>query len=155
MNVYLTMTTKKPKLWFEDEAPKYEDDDQEMEEREFESADGMFNNPLGNILRFPDFKINQIPVKLGETEDRLLLRAEMPGFSKKDIKLKVTPNLVFLSAQKKAKKVGRGEGFFKSETSSSSTSRILQLPKQVKTDGVRARFKDGFLEVVLKKVKDE
>jgi HSP20 family protein len=136
------MPKKKPSLWFEDKSEDPEDS--------FESTD-TFSNPLGSLLKFPDFKVNLIPVKIGETEDKLLLRAEVPGFSKQDIRVKVTPNLVYLSAQKKSKNVNKGNDFFSSSISSSSTSRILQLPKQVKTDGVRARYKDGFLEVVMQK----
>jgi len=141
------MAKKRPPLWFEEPI----DELKRNQDSFFENIGKMFKPGMGRIVKFPDFKTNFIPVKIGETEDELLLKASLPGFSKQDIRLKVTPNLVYISAEKNSRSVDKGENFFKSQTSSNSANRILQLPKQVKTEGVRARYENGFLEVVMKK----
>jgi HSP20 family molecular chaperone IbpA len=138
---------KKPKLWFE-ESPKAA-----RKDKSFEMAEKSFSKPnaLGSILRFPDFRMGAIPIKMAETKDEMLLRAELPGFTKEDIKLKVTPNLVYITAEKKTHSSDKGSNFFAKTSVSSTMSRILQLPKEAKTDGVRARFRNDILEVVIPK----
>ena len=141
------MATKKPKLWFEDSKPRAKKD------QSFEMAEKTFSKPnaLGSILKFPDFVMGAIPVKMAETKSELLLRAELPGFTKEEIKLKVTPNLVYITAEKRSNSSDKGSNFFSRTNISKTTSRILHLPTEAKTDGVRARFRNSILEVVIPK----
>jgi HSP20 family protein len=139
---------KRPPLWFEEPV----DEMKRTQEDFFENIEKMFKPAaMGRIIKFPTFRTNFIPVKMGETEKELLLRASIPGFRKEDIRLKVTPRLVYISAEKKSACVDKGDGFFKQESSCSSANRILQLPKEVKTEGITARYKGGVLEVVMQK----
>jgi HSP20 family protein len=146
---------KRPKFWFEGSAPK--EQPIEKPDRKFERAEQTFSKPnsVASILRFPDFRMGAIPVKMAETDKELLLRAELPGFSKEEIKLKVTPKLVYITAEKKSNSSDKGGNFFMRTSVSKTMSRILHLPKEAKTEGVRARFKNSILEVVIPKKLDE
>lgn len=141
------MAKKRPPLWFEEPV----DELKRSQDSFFENIEKMFSSGPGRMIKFPDFKTNFIPVKIGETDDELLLRARLLGFSKDEIRLKVTPNLAYISAEKKNVCVDKGDNFFKRESSCNSANRILELPVTVKTEGVKARYKDGVLEVVMKK----
>jgi HSP20 family protein len=142
------MAKKRPQLWFEEPV----DELKRQQDSFFENIEKMFRPAAqGRVIKFPEFKTSFIPVKIGETDKEILLRAEMPGFSKHDIRLKVTPNLVYISAEKKNVCIDKGDKFFKKESSCNSANRILQLPKQVKIEGVKARYRDDFLEVVMQK----
>ena len=139
---------KKNTFWFEDEG------------EDFREVNDVFRNMMkykwGPWFRMPKIKIKFqgnrfIPIRVGETEEELLLRAELPGFSKDEIKLKISPKSVHIAAQKKKKSVEKNEKMFRMESSYSSASRTIPLPRDVKTDGAKARFENGVLEIILKK----
>jgi len=88
---------------------------------------------------------------MADTDKELILRAEIPGFSKDDIKLKVTPETFFISAEKRKQSLERDRDFFRAEKGFSSVSRIVNLPEEVKTEGVKAKFENDILEVVMQK----
>lgn len=75
----------------------------------------------------------------------------MPGFKKDEIKLKVTPKAVYISTEKKKQAIEKDKTFFRMEKDFSSASRVMSLPEEVKTEGVKAKFENGILEIVLKK----
>ncbi len=135
---------KKPTLWFEEPSGGLTQKDS------FGNLDETLRNQSIKI-KLPAFGAKFIPIRMGETDKELVLRAELPGFSKDEIKLKVTPKSVHISAGKKKRLVERDEKSFRMASGSSSTSRLLSLPEEVKTDGVKARFENGVLEVVMKK----
>lgn len=115
-----------------------------------------FHRIMQDMWRFeiPKMKLEfsrTIPVDIAETEKELILRAELPGFSKDEIKLKVTPNTVDISAEKKKVSISKGETFYKQERSYGSARRVMTLPTEVKTEGVKAKFENGVLEIVMQK----
>ena len=113
------MTKKKKRgrdpLWFES---PFED----MRRVQEEINRGMREMWLGPWLRMPELmKLREfprtkfIPVRFGETGEELILRAEIPGFSKDEVKLKVTPRKVFISAEKKKQIVEKDKTYFRME----------------------------------------
>jgi HSP20 family protein len=88
---------------------------------------------------------------MAETNNELILRAELPGFSKDEVKLKVTPTTVDISAEKKKVSIEKNESFYKQEKVYGSARRVMTLPVEVKTEGVKAKFENGVLEVVMTK----
>jgi HSP20 family protein len=92
-----------------------------------------------------------IPISIGETEKEIILRAELPGFSKDEISLRVTPTTVYISAERKKEAVERDKEIFKMERVYDSASRVLTLPEEVKPETAKAKFKDGILEIRIEK----
>ena len=90
-------------------------------------------------------------VDLYEEEDEVVLKAEVPGLSKEDIKIDLTDSMVTISGEKKKEEEVKEEAYSYSERSYGSFSRGLQLPCAVKADKAKATFKDGILEVKLPK----
>jgi HSP20 family protein len=111
----------------------------------------IFKNPLLSRIPMPEFKTRFIPVKIGEADEELVLRAELLGFSKDEIKLKVTPRAIYISAEKKKHSVEKNEKIYKVESGFTSSSRVIPLPEEVKTEGVKAKFENGVLEVIMPK----
>lgn len=147
------MAKKKPLLWFEEPLDEF----RKMQDDFFGNMQEIFRKPLLPRLPVPEFKARFIPIKIGETNNELILRAELPGFSKDEIKLKVTPRTFFISAEKRKQSIERNKDFFKAEKGFSSASRMITLPEEVKTEGVKAKFEHGVLEVSMpkKEVKKE
>jgi HSP20 family protein len=109
-----------------------------------------------DMWRFPMPKMKlefarTIPIDIAELERELILRAELLGFNKDEIKLKVTPTTVDVSAEKKKISIDKGKTFYKQERSYGSASRVMRLPVEVKTEGVKAKFENVVLEVVMPK----
>jgi HSP20 family protein len=144
------MAKKRPLLWFEEPL----DDFRGMKDDFFGNMQEVFRKPflnLDKLIKVPDFKSRFIPIKMADTDNELILRAEMPGFSKDEIKLKVTPDTFLISAEKKRHSIDKSEKSFRMEKDFSSTSRAITLPEEVKTEGVKTKFENGVLEVVMPK----
>ena len=93
-------------------------------------------------------------VDLFEEDDEVVLKAEVPGLSKEDIKIDLTDSMVTISGEKKKEEEVKEEAYTYSERSYGSFSRSLQLPCAVKADKGKATFKNGILEVKLPKTED-
>jgi HSP20 family protein len=140
---------KKASLWFEDPV----DEIRRMQEELLRNVQGI-KVPWLPIKPFPIrplFGARFIPVRMAETNNELILRAELPGFAKDEIKLKVTPTTVDISAEKKKVSVEKGEDFYRQEKAYGSARRVVPLPTEVKTEGVKAKFENGILEVIMLK----
>ncbi len=93
-------------------------------------------------------------VDLYEGKEEVVLKAEVPGLSKEDIKIDLTDSMVTISGEKKKEEEVKEEAYTYSERSYGSFSRSLQLPCAVKADKAKATFKNGILEVKLPKTED-
>jgi HSP20 family protein len=82
-----------------------------------------------------------------ETEDALVLRADLPGVKEDDVLIEVRENVLTISGARRAEHEERGEGFHRVERSFGRFSRCLSLPQGVDTEAIAASFSDGVLEV--------
>jgi len=95
------------------------------------------------------------PVDLVDKEDCLILRSEMPGVKKDNIKITVTDDEVTLAGKVEQKKEEKKENYYYCERAYSSWQRTVPLPAKVKSDKVEAKYEDGVLEITLPKVEEE
>ena len=84
---------------------------------------------------------------LVETDDHLVLRADLPGMSEKDVNIEIKDGVLTISGERKAEHEEKGEGFHRVERASGRFSRSLSLPDGVDPKEVDANFNDGVLEV--------
>lgn len=106
-------------------------------------------NELGTAL----FETRAYPkVDIRETETDFILEAEVPGLDKEQIKVEIKDDSLVIRGEKREdiKKEGR---FNVKEIKRSSFVRSFTLPPEtVQPDSVKAKFKDGILEVTIRKV---
>jgi HSP20 family protein len=88
---------------------------------------------------------------LVETNDHLVLRADLPGLEREDIDLEVKDNVLTIAGERRAEHKENGEGFHRVERSFGRFSRSLDLPAGIDADSVEAGFERGVLEVRIPK----
>lgn len=118
-------------------------------------------NPLRDndfdMIRFMDgfpFSLRKIAspkVDVYETEDKIVVEAEIPGVTKEDLNIYVTENTVRLSGHTKRENDFRDENAYHSERYFGSFSRTIPLPAEVKSEAATASYKNGILTVTLPK----
>jgi HSP20 family protein len=96
-------------------------------------------------------EIESFPVDISETDNEVIVRADLPGFSKEEVSVRATENSLEIEAKHREKIEERGEKFYKVERKVGSFRRLISLPVEVEADKAKARMKDGVLEVILPK----
>jgi len=88
---------------------------------------------------------------LAETEEALILRADLPGLGRDDVAIEVKDGTLTVSGERKAEQEEKSEGYYRVERAFGAFSRSLSLPRGVDPDSVTAEFADGVLEVRIPK----
>jgi HSP20 family protein len=82
-----------------------------------------------------------------ESKDSYLIRAELPGMKREDIKVEVKDGTLILSGERKSEKPAEGVEYRHVERVGAKFWRSFSLPEAVKHDGIEASYKDGMLEI--------
>ena len=97
-----------------------------------------------------------VPVAdLIDKKDALLIRAEIPGVAKDNIKVNVMEDRVDVSARLERKKEEKEENYYCYERTYGAWQRSFSLPEKVKSERAKAKYKDGVLEITLPKIEEE
>ena len=92
-------------------------------------------------------------VDVVEHDEEILVRAEVPGVEKKDLKLDLNGDLLTIRGERrKEEKSEEGEAY-REEIAHGTFSRTIRLPQTVDFEKTVAEFKDGMLEVRLPKTR--
>ena len=88
-------------------------------------------------------------VDIYREEGDVVVKAEVPGMKKEDLKIDLTDNAITISGKKDKEEKVEEKDYYRYESSHGSFHRTFSLPEGVETDKVKAKFKDGVLEVRL------
>jgi HSP20 family protein len=91
-------------------------------------------------------------IEVFEREGQFVVRADLPGLSKEDVKVEVAPEYITLEGERKVEKKEEREGYYYGECHYGSFYRVIPLPEGVDTAKAVADFHKGVLEVVMPKV---
>jgi HSP20 family protein len=113
--------------------------------RVFEDAfTRMFNEPQSNRPWTP-------AVDIYETENELVLKADLPDVEQKDIDVRVENQTLTIAGQRKFEKQENGKGYHRIERSYGDFVRSFAVPNAFNTEQIAAEFKNGVLTVTLPK----
>jgi len=90
-------------------------------------------------------------VDIYETDDAIVVNAEIPGIGNDDISVKVSENTLMIKGERKLEKGLREENYHMIERNHGRFQRAFTLPVEVDQENVSATFQDGVLEIVLPK----
>jgi HSP20 family protein len=93
-------------------------------------------------------------VDISETEDKVIIKAEMPGLNKDEVKISLQDNTLTLMGEKKQEKVEKDANYHRVERSYGVFNRSFTLPTSVKSDKIKATYKDGILSITLPKTEE-
>jgi len=88
---------------------------------------------------------------VAETDDAVVVKAEVPGIDPKDIEVTLTGGLLTIKGEKRQEAEESDERLHRVERSYGSFTRTVDIPEEVDPDAIRAECKDGVLTVTLPK----
>ena len=90
-------------------------------------------------------------VDIYETENELVLKADLPDVELKDIDVRVENQTLTISGERKFDQEQTEKGYHRIERSYGSFVRSFAVPNTFDTDHIAAEFKNGVLSVMLPK----
>jgi HSP20 family protein len=130
--------------------------------REMETLQNRINRLFdGNF--FPTFSLdddmslgNWRPVvDIYENEDTVVVKAELPGVDKKDIKVDLKDGVLTLSGERSHEKEVKEENYYRKERAFGKFHRSFNVPADIDPDKIKAEFKDGVLNVEIPKPEEK
>ncbi len=119
-------------------------------------------DPLANLRLFEDAFTRLVSepttnrpwspaVDIYETENELVLKADLPEVSLKDIDVRVENQTLTIAGERKFEKEDAAKGFHRIERSYGNFVRSFAVPNTFDTDKIGAEFHNGVLTVTLPK----
>jgi HSP20 family protein len=95
--------------------------------------------------------LQPIRIDLAEANGNMTLRAEVPGFTAKELEVTVEPQRVTITGKRETKEEHKDKKTVYTETSSNEVLRVIGLPASVNAEKAAATLKDGVLELEIPK----
>jgi HSP20 family protein len=90
-------------------------------------------------------------VDIFETENELVVKADLPDVNEKDIDVRVENNTLTVRGERKFEEKTEKENYLRVERTYGSFSRSFSLPNTVNNEAIKADYKNGVLTVTLPK----
>lgn len=117
----------------------------------FRSIDDLFND----FRMMPSWRnlesVQRIRMEITENDQAYMVRAEIPGVKKEDIKVAIDGNQVSVNAEVRKEEEQENANIMRSERFYGQQSRSFSLPQEVDDRNAQARYQDGILELMLPK----
>ena len=90
-------------------------------------------------------------VDIYETENELVLKADLPDIDEKNLDIRVENNMLTVRGERKFEQKVNEDNYLRIERTYGSFSRSFSLPSTVNTEAIKADYKNGVLTVQLPK----
>jgi HSP20 family protein len=90
-------------------------------------------------------------VDISENSEEYVIKAEIPGVNKDDVKVSIEDGVVSIQGERKQENEQKDKKFHRVERSYASFLRTFSLPSNIDDAKVQAQFKDGLLTLRLPK----
>jgi len=90
-------------------------------------------------------------VDIYETENELVVKADLPDISEKDLDVRVENNMLTIRGERKFEQKVNEDNYLRIERTYGSFSRSFSLPNTVNTEAIKAEYKNGVLTLELPK----
>ena len=124
--------------------------------REIAQLQNEFNRFLGGVTTQGNGDSGQtwVPaLDVWETDDELVYAFDLPGIAQDKISIEFEDGALTVSAERERTEEVKQERFYRFERRHGSFSRTIGLPQGVEEDTINADYKDGVLEIHIRKPK--
>ncbi len=90
-------------------------------------------------------------VDIYESENEIVLEAELPGLNREDFEVSIENNVITLKGKREFTKREEGDNYHRVERAYGAFTRSFSLPRSVSAENAVADFKNGVLKVALPK----
>ncbi len=121
--------------------------------RSFKPLHGDFDRLFNEFAKGPESEstVWSPYVDVYETENGYILKAEIPGINREDIKLDINKNTLTLKGEKKFEEKVERDKYIRVERRYGTFSRSFTLSDKVDKENISANYKDGVLEITMPK----
>lgn len=117
----------------------------------FENNGRWFGHELDDWFRAESELLHPIHLEMTESDDDLTVRAEVPGFSTKELEINVEPRRLTLVGKHEAQEERKKSKTIYSERCAKEILRVVYLPADVDSSKASATLKDGIVSIELPK----
>jgi HSP20 family protein len=117
----------------------------------FESRGRALGRDLEDWLRAESEFLHPVHLDLAESGNAFTVRAEVPGFSAKELEVGVEPHRLTISGKRESSDERTSKKMIQKEQCSNQIYRAIDLPVEVDTSKVTATLKNGVLELSMPK----
>jgi HSP20 family protein len=110
----------------------------------------LFNSSLARLWNQSMQEGWQPAIDISDEKDHYLVKADLPGVSKDDIKISVQDNVLTIRGERKHESEKKEKNYYRLERAYGAFERRLTLG-DVKSEAISAKYQDGVLEVVIPK----
>jgi HSP20 family protein len=111
----------------------------------------LFQDSLSRMFAEPNARPWSPAVDVYETENELVLKADLPDVDPKNVEVQFENGTLTLKGNRKFEEEKNGKGYHRIERSYGSFVRAFSLPETVDAEKVKAEYKNGVLSVTLQK----
>jgi HSP20 family protein len=120
-------------------------------DRLWSSWPGWWRRPANQPMTLPDWSPR---VDISEDEKEYVIKAELPGVNKEDVRVTVRDDGLSIRGERKTEVEEKRKRFHRREWSYGRFERAFVLPRGIDTGGFTAEFKDGLLQVHVPKSRE-
>jgi len=111
----------------------------------------LFNDTFDRIGEQSNLSAWAPAVDIYETEQELVVKADLPDVDPKDLDIRVENNLLTIRGERKFEKKVNEENYLRVERSFGSFARSFTLANTVNTDAIKAEYQNGVLTLTIPK----
>jgi HSP20 family protein len=97
-------------------------------------------------------KIETFPMELLETEEAVIVTAEIPGMDPKQLDISIKENQLLIRGKREESVEKAGKFYHRTKQRSETFSRSISLPCRVKISEVESTYKDNLLKIIMPKM---
>jgi HSP20 family protein len=117
----------------------------------FDNNGRWFGHELDDWFRAESELLHPLHLELAGADDNVTVRAEVPGFSAKEININVEPRRLTISGKHQTQEESKRGKMIYSERCANEILRVLELPAEVDSSNVSAILRDGVLNIEMPK----
>jgi HSP20 family protein len=116
-----------------------------------EAMDRLFEDFFSRRPRQAGPMVWQPAIEISETENDIIVKAELPGIDPKNVEVNVTAEGLTIKGEARTEQEEKKRNYYRRELRYGAFQRTIGLPIEVKGEDAKATFRHGILEVKVPK----